>query len=83
MSSSNFSATNLVCNGLNQTHIYILSKVCMNRDTFEKDLCVPGLDQRRPCRIAVGVWALIVMTFGVFGNIFTLLAIPYAAKKQR
>ena len=40
-------------------------------------------DEKRPWRIALGVWTLIVIAVGIFGNVFTLLAIPYAARRQR
>ena len=73
---------NLTCDGENKTHIGLLSKLCVN-GSYDEDLCIPQLHQQRPYRMALGVWALIVMAFGVFGNIFTLLAIPYAAKRQR
>ena len=75
--------SNLFCSEQNKSHIYQLSKFCVNGSTYSKDLCIPELTQQRPHRIAIGVWAFVVMVFGVFGNIFTLLAIPYAAKKQR
>lgn len=73
----------LVCTDQIKGHIYQLSKICVNGSTYSRDVCIPELDQQRPYRIAIGIWALVVMIFGVSGNIFTLLAIPYAAKKQR
>ena len=68
-----------VCDGTNN---YYLSKLCVN-GSYEETLCIPELDRQLPYRVALGVWGLIVMVFGVIGNLLTLLSIPYAAQKQR
>ena len=75
-------ATDLSCDGGNKTHAFLLSKLCTN-GSYDESVCIPQLDEQRPYRIGLGVWALVVMAFGVFGNVFTLLAIPYAAGRQR
>ena len=72
---------NLTCDGENKTHIAILSNLCSNGH-FREDLCVPE-NEKRPWRIALGAWALVIALIGICGNIFTLLAVPYAARRQR
>ena len=79
-----------VCNGANKTDIHShkqlcvnISKLCVNGLYNEVLGCIPHLDEQRSYRIALGVWSIIVTIFGLFGNLFTLLAIPYAAKRQR
>ena len=51
--------------------------------SFDVSFCINLLDDRRSWRVALGIWAIIVTVVGVIGNIFTLLAIPYAAQRQR
>ena len=71
----------IACDGKNKTHIGLLSTICVN-GSFNELHCIPP-DEKRPWRIALGVWTLIIITVGIFGNVFTLLAIPYAARRQR
>jgi heme/copper-type cytochrome/quinol oxidase subunit 2 len=71
----------IACDGKNKTHIGLLSTLCVN-GSFNELHCMPP-DEKRPWRIALGVWTLIVIAVGIFGNVFTLLAIPYAARRQR
>ena len=72
----------LSCDAEHKTDVGILSHLCVN-GSYDQNLCIYHLDEQRPYRIALGIWALIVMMLGVFGNLITLLAIPYAAKRQR
>ena len=51
--------------------------------SFDVSFCINLLDDRRSWRVALGIWSVVVAVVGVFGNIFTLLAIPYAAQRQR
>ena len=51
--------------------------------SFDVSFCINLLDDRRSWRMALGIWSIIVTVVGLFGNIFTLLAIPYAAQRQR
>ena len=51
--------------------------------SFDVSFCINLLDDRRSWRVALGIWSIIVTVVGVIGNIFTLLAIPYAAQRQR
>ena len=43
--------------------------------------CIPNEDKQY--RTALGIWALINAIIGILGNMLTLLAIPYAARKKR
>ena len=89
----NFShISNLTCDIRNKTHIAILSTLCVNGsfdfdlcngcDGGMENLCLPE-DEKRSWRIALGIWGLVVSFIGVVGNIFTLLAVPFAAQRQR
>ena len=79
---TNFSeAFNLTCDIRNKTHIGILSTLCVN-GSFREDVCVPE-DEKRQWRMALGAWAIVIVLIGIFGNTFTLLAVPYAARRQR
>ena len=51
--------------------------------SFDVSFCINLLDDRRSWRVALGIWSIVVTVVGLFGNIFTLLAIPYAAQRQR
>ena len=51
--------------------------------SFDVSFCINLLDDRRLWRVALGIWSIVVTVVGLFGNIFTLLAIPYAAQRQR
>ena len=66
----------------NITKSGIYSILCVN-GSFNASLCLPDIDETRPWRIALGVWTLFVIIVGILGNVFTLLAIPYAARRQR
>ena len=60
-------------------NFYNLSKFCTGYHENAPDNCIPPADHRR----ALGVWASIIAVIGVLGNMLTLLAIPYAAQKER
>ena len=70
------------CNPHNDTHIGALSKLCTD-GSYDKTLCIPDLEEQSPYRAGLGAWGLVVVFFGVFGNLMTLVAIPYAAKRKR
>ena len=68
---------------------YQLAKVCIRNDIDLTDLdCVPGAKANEPnnkngnvvhaLRLAVGIWCLFVAIVGIFGNLLTLFALPYA-----
>jgi hypothetical protein len=70
------------CNTNNKTHLGYLAELCTN-GTYGKELCIPELEEKVPFRACLGVWGLIVVLFGVFGNLLTLISVPYASKRQR
>ena len=80
----NLNDTYIACNRNNSNNIYQLSKFCVN-DSNVNGLyeCLPNDLENCPYRIALGCWAIIVMIIGVLGNMLTLLALPYAAKRKR
>ena len=86
--------SSLVCNNTNHRHI--LSDICINGTEWGLDLaaldCVPSAKRYDTnnglgsviygLRIAVGIWCILVSVAGIFGNLLTLLALPYAKKKR-
>ena len=79
-----FNDTFIACNRNNSNNIYKLSKFCVNGSNFDGLYeCLPNDLENCPYRIALGCWAILVMIIGVLGNLLTLLALPYAAKKKR
>ena len=76
-------STNIfTCDNKNKTHLFLLSELCTN-GTYNETLCIRDLEEEAPFRAGLGVWGIIVVLFGVFGNLFTLIAVPYAFKRQR
>ena len=74
--------TDLVCDA-NYTDAILLCKICLNgcdADTIE---C--STYELKECfyRRALGVWATFIIVVGILGNMLTLLAVPYAARKKR
>ena len=69
----------LVCSESNAGNLSVL---CTN-GPFDKRMCIHNFDEQFPYRIGLGVYGLFVVFFGCFGNLFTLISLPYAAKKQR
>ena len=82
MSEDSDSGIFYTCDRDNETNIGVLSTLCTN-GSYNYTQCIPNIEEQAPYRIALGVWGSILMLFGVFGNIFTLLAIPYASKRRR
>ena len=62
---------------------HLMYKGAFVNGSFDVSFCINLLDDRRSWRVALGIWSIIVTIVGVIGNIFTLLAIPYAAQRQR
>ena len=64
--------------------MYMLNVLCTNGSDSSNLECVkdhgPITDASR---ISTGVWHIFIAFIGIFGNITTLIAIPYAAKKKR
>ena len=71
--------SSLTCN---ESYANELNKMCTSV-IFEKELCIHNFEEQLPWRIGLGVWGLLVLVFGGFGNLFTIVSLPYAARKQR
>jgi hypothetical protein len=72
------------CHHNHSSEIFLLSKLCVNGSNINGEYdCFDKSFEHCPYRKSLGVWAIIIMFIGVFGNLLTLLAIPYAARKQR
>ena len=71
--------SSLICN---VTYANYLNEMCTGRQ-FVEEICIHNFEEQRPWRIGLGVWGLIVLVFGGFGNLFTIVSLPYAARKQR
>ena len=75
----------LLCNGAENK--YWLSYICTNgSDTTNFECFSKYYTQNQPVRIfrkVLGAWFMIVGTIGVFGNLYTLLSIPHAAKRNK
>ena len=65
-------------------NINMLNEMCTNGSNPSNLECYkdhgPMTDASR---ISTGVWHILIAFIGIFGNITTLIAIPYAAKKKR
>ena len=70
--------SDIMCDRTNSRTVLELSEVCVNEYVSG---CIPKEEQYY--RKALGIWAIIIGVVGVLGNILTLLAIPYAARKKR
>ena len=74
---------NLVCDKARVNNISFLSKVCVDgTDNGTLDCLTEDADEVK-YRTALGIWAIVILIVGVFGNALTLLALPYAAHKRR
>ena len=45
------------CNTSNKTHLGYLSELCTN-GTYDKEICIPELEEKIPFRACLGVWGL-------------------------
>ena len=83
----------LTCNNIKDR--YILAIKCVNDPNRAALDCVPnagvGLvhewnnenrNVMHTLRITLGIWCILVAVVGVFGNLLTLLSLPYAKKKR-
>ena len=66
----------------NESYANELNEICTS-ELFDKEVCIHNFEEQWPRRIALGVWGMVVLVFGGFGNLFTIVSLPYAAKKQR
>ena len=70
--------------GANST-IYLLSKLCVNGSNTDKVECLQNHEDitYMILRKMVAIISILIGLLGVSGNLLTLLAIPYAAKRKR
>ena len=70
--------------GANST-IYLLSKLCVNGSNTDKLECLQNHEDitYMILRKLVAIISILIGLLGVSGNLLTLLAIPYAAKRKR
>ena len=64
--------------------MYLLSEICVNgSDTTSMECVLTSYDARTwILRYIVGTWLAVVSLVGIFGNLITLLSIPFAAKRK-
>jgi hypothetical protein len=72
------------------SQIELMSRYCVDGSAADLDLdkwnelCFPAFKEESTVgRNLAGVWALFTMILGIFGNLLTLIAIPYARWKRR
>ena len=66
-------------------NIYLLSKLCVNGSNTDNLECIQNYNDITywVLRKLLGIWSILVGSLGISGNLLTLLAIPYAAKRKR
>ena len=67
----------------NHTDVILVCKRCGNSCFSEDIKCSSYALRECTYRQLLGLWAVFIIIFGVLGNLLTLLAIPYAARKKR
>ena len=65
------------CNG--SKYIQMFSDFCLQHP--EEFQCFP--QQMRDISVFAGIWSIVNAVLGICGNLLTILAIPYAAKRQK
>ena len=73
------------CKSGENSTIYLLSELCVNGSNIENVECIQNYNDITyvVLRKLVGIWSILVGSLGISGNLLTLLAIPYAAKRKR
>ena len=66
-------------------NLYLLSKLCVNGSNVDNLECIQNYNDITywVLRKLLAIWSILVGSLGICGNILTLLAIPYAAKRKR
>ena len=72
----------IVCES-NYTDAISICKFCGNGCESDTIQCPPYELKECTYRQVLGLWAVFIIIFGVLGNMLTLLAVPYAARKKR
>ena len=64
-------------------HVYDLSLFCTNQSKSDEEskICFP--DDIRSYSVLAGIWCVINAVVGFSGNLLTLLAIPFAARRKK
>ena len=71
------SMNNSTCNDTNDVEVW--SDNCLNLVFL--DACYPS--KLYEFKVALGIWCVILGLIGFVGNVLTIIAIPYAAKKKK
>ena len=71
------SLVSTICNDTN--HLEVWSDYCLN--VVFLDACYPS--KRYEFKFALGIWCVFLGLIGFIGNLVTIVAIPYAAKKKK
>ena len=65
-------------------NMYLLNELCTNGSNSSNLECYKDHGpMTEASRIITGAWYIFIAFIGIFGNLTTLVAIPYAAKKKR
>ena len=80
--SCNYNSNDLVCQE-NYTDAILVCNICLNGCDTDIIECSPNETKHCSYRRALGIWACFIMVVGILGNVLTLLAVPYAARKKR
>ena len=74
--------SDIVCE-TNHTDIISVCYRCGNSCLSESIICSAYEVRECTYRQVLGLWAVFIIILGVLGNLLTLFAIPYAARKKR
>ena len=74
--------SDIVCE-TNHTDIVSVCHRCGNSCLSDTIICSPYELRECTYRQVLGLWAIFIIILGVLGNLLTLFAIPYAARKKR
>ena len=64
-----------------QSCLQNISKICVEEPYTEEYPCYP--DYLKEIGPYFGIWCLFISFLGMFGNLLTMLAIPYAANRKK
>lgn len=64
-----------------QSCLQNISKICVEEPYTEEYPCYP--DYLKEIGPYFGIWCLFISFLGMFGNLLTILAIPYAANRKK
>ena len=74
---------NLTTLSCDSTLVINFSHFCLSHAEDFPDNCFPSDEIFPGFRRAVGIWCIVNAVIGSMGNLLTLLAIPYAAKRNK